>query len=87
MRELNANLHQFLNSFWLSISCAAFTAWFFSGDNAQHVGNLLKTDSARLLFLAASILLFVYSTTLFIIAAKRRNASFLKAVIDFFSGK
>ncbi|WP_333971145.1 hypothetical protein [Alteromonas mediterranea] len=87
MREINAKFHQFFNNFWVSISCAAFTTWFFSGDNAQHVSNLLKTDSARLLFLAASIFLFVYSTTLFVIAAKRRDASFLKTVIDFFFGK
>lgn len=87
MREFNAKLDQFFNNFWVSISCAAFTAWLFSDDNAQLISNLLKTDSARLVFLSITVVLFVYSTTLFITVAKRRNTSFLKTVIDFFSGK
>lgn len=87
MREINAKFHQFFNNFWVSISCAAFTTWFFAGDNAQHVGNLLKTDYARLVFLSVTVVLFVYSTTLFITAAKRRNTSFVETVIDFFSGR
>ena len=87
MRGFNANLNQFFSYVWVSISCAAFTTWFFTGDNAQHVGNLLKTDYARLVFLSVTVVLFVYSTKLFITAAKRRGTCFLKAVIDFFSGK
>lgn len=87
MREINAKLDQFFNNVWVLISCAAFTAWFFYGDNAQLISNLLKTDSARLVVLSVTVVLFVYSTTLFITAAKRRNTSFLKTVIDFFSGK